>query len=63
MRRGVSNFSDRYSQAKNKYFKIYALKQESEHIMYQDAKNLYDYAMSNFFQPANLNEWNLKILA
>ena len=33
MRRGVSNFSDRYSQAKNKYFKIYDLKQDSEHIM------------------------------
>ena len=34
MRRGVSNFSDRYSQAKNKYFKIYDLKHKSEHIMY-----------------------------
>ena len=62
MRRGVSNFSNRYSKAKNKYFKTYDLRQESEQIMYQNAKNLYDYAMSNFFQPVNLNEWNLKIL-
>ena len=34
MRRGVSNFSNRYSQAKNKYFKTYDLRQESEQIMY-----------------------------
>ena len=34
MRRGVSNFSNRYSQAKNKYFKTYDLIQESEQIMY-----------------------------
>ena len=48
MRGGVSYFSNRYSKASNKYLKSYETKQESKHIIYLDANNLYGYAMSNF---------------
>ena len=46
MRGGVSQISKRYSQASNKYLKSYDPKQQSEHIIYRDAKNLYLYPMS-----------------
>ena len=45
MRGGVSYISKRYSQASNKYLKSYDPKQQSEHIIYLDAKNLYVYPM------------------
>ena len=45
LRGGVSHISKRYSKATNKYLKYYDQKQESKHIIYSDAKNLYDYAM------------------
>ena len=48
MRGGVSYNSKRYRQANNKYLKSYDPKQESKHIIYLDANNLYDYAMSKF---------------
>ena len=38
--------SKRISKAKNNYLKSYDPKQQSENIMYLDANNLYDYAMS-----------------
>ena len=44
----VSYVSNRYSKANNKYLKSYHPKQESKHIIYLDAKNLYVYAMSKF---------------
>ena len=44
----VSYVSNRYSKANNKYLKSYDPKQESKHIIYLDAKNLYGYAMSKF---------------
>ena len=44
----VSCVSNRYSKANNKYLKSYDPKQESKHIIYLDAKNLYVYAMSKF---------------
>ena len=45
-RGGVSHISNRYSKANNKYLKSYDPKQESTHIIYLDANNLYGYAMS-----------------
>ena len=36
--------SNRYSKANKKYFKSYGLKQESKHVIYLDANNLYGYA-------------------
>ena len=45
---GVSCISNRYSKANNKYLKSYDPKQESKHIIYLDANNLYGYAMSKF---------------
>ena len=46
MRGGVSYISNRYSKANNKYLKSYDPKQESKHIIYLDANNLYGYTMS-----------------
>ena len=40
-RGGVSYISNRNSKANNKYLKSYDSKQESRHIIYLDAKNLY----------------------
>ena len=48
MRGGVSYISNRYSKVNNKYLKSYDQKQESKHIIYLDANNLYGYAMSKF---------------
>ena len=44
----ISYISKRYSKANNKYLKSYNLKQESSHIIYLDANNLYVYAFSKF---------------
>ena len=52
MRGGVSYISNRYSKTNNKYFKSYDQKQESKHITYLDANNLYGYTMPKFL-PAN----------
>ena len=41
MRDGVSYISNRCSKANNKYLKSYDSKQESKHIIYLDANNLY----------------------
>ena len=48
MRSGVSYISNRYSKANNKYLEDYVANQESRHVIYLDANNLYDYAMSKF---------------
>ena len=48
-RDGISYISNRFSKAKNKYLKTYNPKQESKHIIYLDANNLYGYAISKFF--------------
>ena len=53
MRGGVSYIYNRYIKANNKYLKSYDAKQESKHIMYLDANNLYSYA--NFFQQVDSN--------
>ena len=47
-RGGVSYISQRYSKATNKSLKPYEPQQESKHIIYLDANNLYGYATSKF---------------
>ena len=47
-RGGNSYIPNRYSKANNKYLKSYNPKQESKHIIFLDANNLYGYAMSKF---------------
>ena len=47
-RGGVSHISNRYNKANNKYLKCYDPKQEPKHIIYLDANNLNNYAMSRF---------------
>ena len=54
MRGGVSYISNRYSKANNKYLKSYDPKQESKHIIYFDANNLYGYAMPKFLPTTGL---------
>ena len=55
-RGGISYISNRYSKANNKYLKSYDPKQESKHIIYLDANNLYGYAMSKFL-PTSGFKW------
>ena len=45
-RGGVSYISNRYSKANDKYLESYHPKQESKHIIYLDANNLYSNVMS-----------------
>ena len=42
-RGGISYISNRCNKANNKYWKTYGPKQESKHIIYLDANNLYGY--------------------
>ena len=68
MRGEVSYISKIYSKANNKYLKSHNLKQESNHIIYLDANNLYGFAMSKFLPTGgfkwidpkefNLNKYN-----
>ena len=55
-RGGISNISNRYSKASNKYLKSYDAKQESKHIIYLDANSLYGNAMSKFL-PTSRFKW------
>ena len=55
-RSGISYISNRYSKANNKNLKSYDIKQESKHIIYLDANNLYGYAMA-IFRPTNGFKW------
>ena len=48
IRGGISNISNRYSKLKSKDLKFYDQKQESKHIIYLDANNLYGFAMSKY---------------
>ena len=47
-RGGISYISNRYSKANKKYLKSYDPKQESKHVIYLDANNLYGYATSEY---------------
>ena len=55
-RDGVSYISNNYSKANNKYLKSYDPKQESKHIIYLDANNLYANVMSKF-RPSSGFKW------
>ena len=46
MRGRVSYTSKRYCKVNNKYLRSYDQRQESKHIIYLDANNLYSYVMS-----------------
>ena len=52
----ISYVSNRYIEANNKYIKPYEPKQESKHITYSGANNLYNYAMSKLL-PASGFKW------
>ena len=52
----ISYISNRYSKANNKYVESHDPKQDSKHIIYVDANNLYVYAMSTFL-PASGFKW------
>ena len=60
MRGGVSYIYDIYSKANNKYLKSYHPKQESKHIIYLDAYNLYGYAISKFLPKSGFKWVNTK---
>ena len=53
---GVSFISNRYRSANNKYLKSYYPKQESKHIIYVDANDLFGYAVSKFL-PTSGFKW------
>ena len=52
----ISYICNRYSKANNKYSKSYNPKEESKHIIYLDANNLYVYAIPTFF-PTSGFKW------
>ena len=55
-RGGICYVSDKYSKANNKYLKYYDPRQESKHIIYLYANNLYGYANSKFL-PTSEFRW------
>ena len=54
--RGVSTITNRYAKANHKYMESYDPEKESVHIQYQDANNLYGYAMSQS-RPVGNFQW------
>ena len=46
VRGGINSVIHRYAKAINQYMKDYNPKEESSHIIYLDASNLYGWAMS-----------------
>ena len=59
-RGGISYISNRYRKSNNNYLKSYDPKQESKHIIYLGAKNLYDYAMPKFLPTSGFKWLNPK---
>ena len=59
-RGGISYISSGYSKPNNKYLKSYDPKEESKHMIYLDAKNLYSYAMSKFLPTSGFKWIDLK---
>ena len=55
-RGGISYISNRYSKVNNKYLKSHYPKQESKHITYLNANNLYVFAISKFL-PTSGFKW------
>ena len=52
----ISYIFNRYIKAQKKYLKSYDPKQDSKHITYLDANNLYGYAISRFL-PTSGFKW------
>ena len=50
---GVFYIANQYGNANNKYMKKYSEKTPSKYIMYLDANNLYDWAMSHYLPTGN----------
>ena len=59
-RGGIPYISGGYSKPNNKYLKSYDPKEESKHMIYLDAKNLYSYAMSKFLPTSGFKWIDLK---
>ena len=57
IRGGICHVIHRYSKGDNKYMKIYDKNKESTYIQYLDAKNLYEWEMS---QSLPVNEFKRK---
>ena len=55
VRGGVSYISNRCNKTNSMYWKSYGSKQESKHIIYLKANNLYGYAMSKFLPTSGSN--------
>ena len=53
---GISYIFNKYTKSQQKKSQLYDQKQESQHIIYLDAYNLYDYATSKFFR-TNKFKW------
>ena len=53
MHGSVSDIANRYGKANKKYMKKYDEKAPSKYIMYLDANNLYDWAMSQYLPTGN----------
>ena len=62
-RGGTSYISNRYSRVNNKWLKSWDPKQESKHIIYLDANNLYNYAMSKYLPSSGFKWIDLKELS
>ena len=65
---GVSYIFKRCSKANNKYLKLYEPKQETKHIIYLEANNLYGFTMSKSlsadgFRWTDPKEFDLNIAA
>ena len=59
---GISQISNRYSNANNKYLKSYDPKQEPKHIIYLHANNSNGYEIYNFFSQMDTNSQFLQSL-
>ena len=56
IRGGICHSIHRYAKANNKYIKNYNNNEQSSHIQYLEANNLYGWAMSKIL-PANGSKW------
>ena len=60
LRGGISYIANRYGKANNKYMQNHNPNEESKHLMYLDANNLYGWAMSQYLPTGNFKWLNEK---